>query len=735
MSNHDQISQLGRALSTTAVALFGSQNVEDTILSYSSPYKRVLHQAMTNFGSDGALTRFRGIGKDNSGSFQSLYSSMNGEKFFKNKFTDSKTSFKVLSYLSDDLLNDIPNDKAFMNLSSQKRLLGENGESKRKKKNNKDEPSLFQGFEASLPVINETLITKEKLAESGKIKAIAGSSQDENDLDDEMIEYNEQFKLPNNTNPKKITDSYSLDFLNGLSGQVTDSLDLLEIQKKVAASEIRELDYKLENLKFMRELVFKRIAKIEQNELFLENNLKLTRDRISFLQEYGLEVENETEKANLDVNRSTSTSSLKNTDDDDDDNNDDNDYEEGEEGEDDDKLNTVDIGDPRKEDSTLKPSLSSDSDVSSPLMSRSIYRKLKTKDENPSKKLHNFYHDHNRKHRKTYPTLQQYYTRGSSIMSLKQAHKDSITCLDFDLPFGTLCTAGHLDHSINIWDLSQKKKVGQMSGHLASISCMQMDNHYNMLITGGRDAVLKMWNLNLATQLYQENSGIIPSSESACVYTFDSHVDEITALSFDSGHLVSGSQDRTVRQWDLNSGKCLQTFDLSFAGRLGQGAPPAKTTMLTPTDTSPIIGALQCFDAALATGTKDGVVRLWDMRSGKIIRTLEGHTDAITSLKFDSRNLITGSLDRSVRTWDLRTGTLADAFAYKSPVLSLDFDLQNIVVAVGENAIQIVDRDEDKHWECGQEDEGESTTSQFVRYKDGYMIEGRSNGDVRAWAI
>lgn len=727
MSNHDQISQLGRALSTTAVALFGSQNVEDTILSYSSPYKRVLHQAMTNFGSDGALTRFRGRSKDNSGSFQSLYSSMNGENFFKNKFTDSKTSFKVLSYLSDDLLNDIPDDKAFVNLSLQKRLLGENGESRRKKKNNKEEPSLFQGFEASLPVINETLNNKEKSGKDSKIKAITGSSLDENDVDDEMIDSSEQFILPNNTNPKKITDSYSLNFLNGLSGQVIDSLDLLEVQKKVAASEIRELDYKLENLKFMRELVFKRIAKIEQNELFLENNLNLVRDRISFLQEYGLEVEDE--KANLDVNQSSSTGSLKNTDDDDDN---DGDNDDDEEGEDDD---TVDIGDSKKEDSELQPSLSSDSDAPSPLMSRSIYRKLKTKDENPSKKLHNFYHDHNKKHRKTYPTLQQYYTRGSIITSFRQAHGDSITCLDFDMPFGTLCTAGLLDHSINIWDLSQKKKIGQMSGHLASISCMQMDNHYNMLITGGRDAVLKMWNLNLATQLYQENSGIIPSSESACVYTFDSHVDEITALSFDSGHLVSGSQDRTVRQWDLNSGKCLQTFDLSFAGRLGPSAPLANTTMLTPTDTSPIIGALQCFDAALATGTKDGVVRLWDMRSGKIIRTLEGHTDAITSLKFDSRNLITGSLDRSVRIWDLRTGTLADAFAYKSPVLSLDFDLQNIVVAVGENAIQVVERDDDKHWECGQENEEDSTTAQFVRYKDGYMIEGRSNGDVQAWAI
>lgn len=680
--------------------------MEDTILSYSSPYKRALHQAMTNIGSDRATISLGWRRRNGSGSFQSLYSSQDGKSFFKNRITDSKTSFKVLSYLSDDLLHDIPDDEAETKASPHSRLLKENGEAKGKKKSTNQDPSLFQGFEASLPIINEAL-KHQSSSSKGERKTIRGpesSDEDHNGID-------EQFILPEGLKPERITESYSRKFLKGISSQVTDNLDLLEIQKKVAASEIREIDGKLERLRKIRDSVFERIARIEQNELFLENNLNLVRDRLSFLEEYGLEMESGTESGDKDEIVS-------------------------EESEQTDLQDSDNLGNARTEEVISDKSIVvEESNNTSALMSRSIYMKLKTKDESPVKKLRNFYHDNNKKRRKTFPTLQQYYSRGSNINTFKSAHNESITCLDFDVPFGTLCTAGHLDHHIKIWDLSQKKQIGQMSGHKASISCMQMDSRYSMLITGGRDAVLKMWDLNLGAQLYQEQSDVIPSTEHACVYTFDSHVDEITALSFDSAHLVSGSQDRTVRQWDLSSGKCLQTIDLSFAGRLSQNNSVSSSSMLTPTDIAPVIGALQCFDAALATGTKDGMVRLWDLRSGKVIRTLEGHTDAVTALKFDSRNLITGSLDRSVRIWDLRTGTLADAFAYESPVLSLDFDSQSIVVANREATVQVVDRNDDKHWQCGTQDSDDPSTAQFVRYKDGYMVEGRSNGNVAVWAL
>jgi WD40 repeat protein len=66
------------------------------------------------------------------------------------------------------------------------------------------------------------------------------------------------------------------------------------------------------------------------------------------------------------------------------------------------------------------------------------------------------------------------------------------------------------------------------------------------------------------------------------------------------------------------------------------------------------VGAIQVFDAALACGTADGMVRLWDLRSGQVHRSLVGHTGPVTALQFDDVHLVTGSADRSIRVSQFR---------------------------------------------------------------------------------
>jgi WD40 repeat protein len=60
----------------------------------------------------------------------------------------------------------------------------------------------------------------------------------------------------------------------------------------------------------------------------------------------------------------------------------------------------------------------------------------------------------------------------------------------------------------------------------------------------------------------------------------------------------------------------------------------------------------------LASAGSDGVIRLWDVATGKNTATLKGHTGSVRSIAFspDGKALASCSTDKSIRLWDLAGG-------------------------------------------------------------------------------
>jgi small GTP-binding protein len=110
------------------------------------------------------------------------------------------------------------------------------------------------------------------------------------------------------------------------------------------------------------------------------------------------------------------------------------------------------------------------------------------------------------------------------------------------------------------------------------------------------------------------------------------------AFSADGKRVLSGGADDSVRLWDMKVGRCLGVLE---------GHTDYVRSVVWSADQS---RALSCSD--------DNTLRLWDVSTGRCLGVLKGHTFCVLSLFWsaDERHALSGSADKTVRLWEVQTG-------------------------------------------------------------------------------
>jgi WD40 repeat protein len=128
------------------------------------------------------------------------------------------------------------------------------------------------------------------------------------------------------------------------------------------------------------------------------------------------------------------------------------------------------------------------------------------------------------------------------------------------------------------------------------------------------------------------------AEEKAEVFVQLGHTNMVSsvAISPDSRYALSGSHDFTLKLWDVNSGREIRTF---------QGHSGFVNSVVFSPDTMYAL-----------SGSFDKTLKLWDVSNGREIRTFEGHKGPVTSVAFspDGRYALSGGGD--LKLWDIKTG-------------------------------------------------------------------------------
>ncbi len=252
-------------------------------------------------------------------------------------------------------------------------------------------------------------------------------------------------------------------------------------------------------------------------------------------------------------------------------------------------------------------------------------------------------------------------------------HSDAVNAVVF-LPDGRMATAG-ADARIAIWTAGRQQPDAVFEGHRAPIAGLAVSPDGSKLASASWDSSVRIWPLHSGVKRVLEG-----------------HSQNVNGVAFapDGKSLVSVGYDLTLRIWPLPDGPPevitlpapLNAVAIAADGEIATGGADGRVRLLTcgakqagevQAGPTPIVALAISPDGALiAAASIGGAVSIIDRKARRVVRTLVGPGPPVWSVAFlpDSATLLTGGADGMIRRWNVLTGKpdwiLAERYAGRS---------------------------------------------------------------------
>jgi WD40 repeat protein len=223
-------------------------------------------------------------------------------------------------------------------------------------------------------------------------------------------------------------------------------------------------------------------------------------------------------------------------------------------------------------------------------------------------------------------TIKIWHTGALDLIDILHKHNGSVRCVAFT-PDGKKLATGGDDRKVLFWNLRDRQVENTLCLDDTAAHSMVVSPDGKILITGSYRKI-KVWQL---TSYYNKKN----QQEIKPIHTLmgHSHIVSSLAISANSEFLISGSQDKTIRVWNLVTGQLIHTLKSHRDG--------VYAVVLSPNQ------------QIIASGSADKTIKLWHLETGQLLATFTGHANIVTALVFTASGemLVSGSLDKTIKIW------------------------------------------------------------------------------------
>jgi WD40 repeat protein len=243
-------------------------------------------------------------------------------------------------------------------------------------------------------------------------------------------------------------------------------------------------------------------------------------------------------------------------------------------------------------------------------------------------------------------------TTGQCLKVL-QDHTNWVQSVAFS-PTGASLASGGDDQIIRLWDVQTGRCLNRLAGHSSWVWAVSFSPDGDYLASSSEDQTIRLWSVQTGEclQILEGHTSRIKSiafspdgrllssasddetvrlwdvSTGECLQILRGHSNNVWSVAFspDGAVLASGGLDQTVKLWQVSDGVCLKTLPiLTHSVRSSMAFQPAVPVAQQSTGKTQKKGQetrVKATHYALATGSHNGTIQIWNTQTGQCLQTL-----------------------------------------------------------------------------------------------------------------